>query len=374
MAFPNGHSWPAVFEQLLHLMENNDRLESMALTDTPLERSLLGLYEAADLAQLREQLSRHLVDRGFWGVTEHINCLRVTKSYRDPGKYIWDDLSNHVGDRRSDLIDALFSACLSQGIEEENRRLRWVAAQKRPYFAFSRGAVSFKVHREIYQAVRDFGLRATNTLVVPLPDGGAGRHRLWAHSETGATRRNAQEAAGLMMAYNHMRQLLPTEETHSGRHPTTTGHTAPVGPGRDPMHGPVPASRTSALVLAEGYPTRKEAVRAYIEDHLHNPELGGDQLCRVFAMSRRTIYRMFADEGGVARYLTERRLARAFDELNAASPSRGLIYDVAERHGFVDQNHFSRLFRKRFHIAPSDAVSLRPAHLAPASPRSRSTA
>ncbi len=338
-----------------------------------LSRSLQDLYEVADLAQLRGRLSRNLVDRGFWCVTEHVNCLQVTEAYANSRKFIWDNLTDHVGSRRSDLIDALFAAFLSQGIEEENSRLRLLATQKRPYLMFSSVAAKFKAHHEVGKALEDFGLRSPDVLVVPLPDGGAGRHRLVACSESRGSLRNAKEAVALMMAYNHMRQMISPEGPHSGLHPTGTENVATAGAERDPIPVAGVPSQTSKLVLAQGYPTREWAVRAHIEVHLDDPALGVDQLCRTFAMSRRTVYRMFAGDGGVTSYLTERRLARAFSELSAASPSRGLIYAVAERHGFVDQNHFSRLFRKRFQIAPSDAIGLGSAHREPLTRDSGST-
>ena len=333
----------------------------VAVTDDDVGRHLQDLYEAADLTQLRQRLVRHVAELGFWGVGEYVNCLQVTRTYASPRKFIWDNLSDHVGSRRLDLIDAVFSAALSQGIAEENRRLRWLASQKRPYLLFSSETAQFKFYREFRKTLDDFRLRSPNTLVVPVPDGGAGLRRLWAFCETSGSLRNAHEAACLMMAYNHLRQLLSTRGTDVGSRQTTSGNGATDWLGRDPMHASAVPSEPSKLLLAQGCPTRKQAVRAYIEDHLNDPELGVDRLCRALAMSRRTVYRMFADDGGVTSYLTERRLARAFSELSAASPSRGLICAVAERHGFVDQNHFSRLFRKRFQIAPSDAIGLRSA-------------
>ncbi len=328
------------------------------MTGIGLSRSLQDLYEAADLALLRERLVRHVAELGFRCAGEFANCLQVTATYANPRKFIWDTLSDHVGSRRANLLEALFSAALSQGIEEENRRLRWMAAQKRPYLVLSSEAAQFKGNLEIYSVVRDFGLHAANILVVPLPDGGVSRLRLWAFPDTASAERNAQQAVTLMMVYNHMRQLLPAERTDFASRETASDDMAPTAARRDPMDVPPPTANASDLALAHAYRTREAAVRAYIEDHLNDPELGVDQLCRVFAMSRRTVYRMFAGDGGVARYLTERRLARAFGELSAASPSRGLIYAVAERNGFVDQNHFSRLFRNRYHIAPSEAVGL----------------
>ncbi len=335
------------------------------MTDSDVTHHLQDLYEAANLTHLRERLARHVAELGFWGVGEYVNCLQVTETYASPTKFIWDNLSEHVGSRRLDLIDALFSAALSQGTAEENRRLRWLASQKRPYLLFSSETAQFKFYREFRKTLDDFRLRSPNTLVVPVSDGGAGLRRLWAFSETNGSLRNIHEAACLMMAYNHMRQLLSAEGADFGSRPTTSGNAATDGPGQGPMHAAAMPSQTHKPVLTRKSPTREEAVRAHIEDHLNDPELGMAQLCRTFAMSRRTVYRMFAGDGGVARYLTERRLARAFGELSAASPSRGLISAVAERHGFVDQNHFSRLFRRKFQIAPSDAIGLGSANREP---------
>ncbi len=328
----------------------------MALAN--LERTLPDLYLAVDLAQLRQQLSRHLMDLGFWWITEHLNCLQVTDDYTNQGKYIWDNLSDHLGDRRSDLIDAIYAAFLSQGVEEQNSRLRWLARQTRPYLAFSDKVAGVRVHREFCKTLGDFGYRGPNTLVVPLPDGGAGRHRLWACAEDDSALRNSQQAVTLMIAYNHMKQLMEAGAFGCAGKPAMIGDTAPDGTQRDAMHRPVPARRTSALAQVRKSATRAHAVRAYIKDHLDDPELGVDQLCRTFAISRRTIYRMFAADGGIARHITERRLSRAFGELRVSSPSRGLINAVAMSCGFDDLARFCRLFRERFAFTPSDAVGL----------------
>ena len=187
---------------------------------------------------------------------------------------------------------------------------------------------------------------------------GVGRRRHWAGAQGASVLETGQRAANAMMAYSHLRQLLSVEGTGSGLRSAMTGETVGAGPGRDPMKDPVQTPRTSRSLARHEQRSRAQAVRAYIQVHLHDPDLGVDQLCRRFAMSRRTLYRMFADDGGVARYVTERRLARAFDALRAASPSRGLIKAVALTLGFADQQQFRRLFRKRYAMAPSDAVGL----------------
>lgn len=105
---------------------------------------------------------------------------------------------------------------------------------------------------------------------------------------------------------------------------------------------------------ADFHATRRQAMRRYLEEHLADPELGVEKLCAVFFVSRATVYRDFAEEGGVARFVTRRRLERAYQELAAGAPERGRVHRVAERWGFTSQYHFSRLFRQQFDVAPSD--------------------
>lgn len=103
---------------------------------------------------------------------------------------------------------------------------------------------------------------------------------------------------------------------------------------------------------------RRADMRSYIERHLENPDLSVEQLCRAFRASVPTVYRDFADTGGVARYIAARRLDRAFRELLSASPLRGEVQAIASRCGFDDPGHFSRLFRQRFGVPPSTVLSL----------------
>ncbi len=206
-----------------------------------------------------------------------------------------------------------------------------------------------------------------------LPNGGLGRRCHWVSAESTSVLENGQRAANVMIAYSHLRQLLSVEGAGPARRSAMTGETAGAGPGRDPMKDPVPTPGTYRSLARHEQGSRVQAVRTYIEVHLHDPDLGVDRLCRRFTISRRTLYRMFAENGGFARYVTERRLARAFDALRAASPSRGLIKAVALTLGFSDQQQFRRLFRQRFAMAPSDAIGLGKADPAPAPPADSSS-
>ncbi|MCR9137585.1 MAG: AraC family transcriptional regulator [Alphaproteobacteria bacterium] len=102
---------------------------------------------------------------------------------------------------------------------------------------------------------------------------------------------------------------------------------------------------------------RRIAMRSYLDRRLSSPDLGVDDLLRIFGVSRPTIYRDFADVGGVAGYINDRRLDRAFYQLASASPAQGRIKEIANRLGFNEPAHFSRLFRQRFGITPGEALA-----------------
>ena len=102
---------------------------------------------------------------------------------------------------------------------------------------------------------------------------------------------------------------------------------------------------------------RRQAMRRFLEQHLAERELGIEKLCAAVFVSRATVYRDFAEEGGVARFVTRCRLERAFHDLATGVAERGRVRRVAERWGFASQYHFSRLFRQQFHVAPSEVVA-----------------
>jgi AraC-like DNA-binding protein len=101
---------------------------------------------------------------------------------------------------------------------------------------------------------------------------------------------------------------------------------------------------------------RVSAFKRYIDQQLADANLTMDSLLREFGASRATIYRDFAEDGGLQHYILERRLQRAYRLLAEASPNRGHVQDVASRCGFTSLAHFSRRFRAGFGVAPSDVL------------------
>ncbi len=88
-----------------------------------------------------------------------------------------------------------------------------------------------------------------------------------------------------------------------------------------------------------------------------DPTLGPDHLQRAFSYSRSAIYRLFEQHGGVAAFIRSERLRRCHgDLLRSSSPHA--VSAIAARYGFYDGSHFSRIFRRRYGIAPSQLTSV----------------
>ena len=85
-------------------------------------------------------------------------------------------------------------------------------------------------------------------------------------------------------------------------------------------------------------------------------DVGIDQLCGHFHVSRSTVYRLFEPLGGVRQFINGARLQRCYDELREADPRGVKIADIAASWGFADSSSFSRRFRGRFGVSPSDVI------------------
>ncbi|KQQ26401.1 hypothetical protein ASF53_20920 [Methylobacterium sp. Leaf123] len=97
------------------------------------------------------------------------------------------------------------------------------------------------------------------------------------------------------------------------------------------------------------------AIRQYIERELGSAALDAETLSAHFGLSRATLYRQFTSEGGVQRFIRERRLLRAMKLLTqTGSTGRPRISAVAYATGFSDEKTFSRAFKRRFGFLPRE--------------------
>jgi AraC-like DNA-binding protein len=93
-----------------------------------------------------------------------------------------------------------------------------------------------------------------------------------------------------------------------------------------------------------------------IERRLLDPTLTPHEIAAATGASRSTLYRAFADYGGVQRRVQALRLDRARDVLRRRTGRHPTISEVAYQHGFASEAHFSRAFRGRFGHSPSEAA------------------
>ncbi len=101
-------------------------------------------------------------------------------------------------------------------------------------------------------------------------------------------------------------------------------------------------------------PLYRAAIR-YIHAHMGNVRLDADRVARALGCSRATLYRAFAaHDAAVSETISEMRLLRARDLLLHA-PLSASISDIAVQCGLLDTANFSRRFRRRFGLSPSEA-------------------
>jgi len=106
-----------------------------------------------------------------------------------------------------------------------------------------------------------------------------------------------------------------------------------------------------ALAKPKGAVSLRRTILAFIDENLDNIELGPEQLCRKFGISRTWLYKIFSAEGGVKRVIRDRRLDAAFRDLCNNPDTR--IIDVAYRRAFSSERQFQRAFLAQFGVSPS---------------------
>ena len=97
-----------------------------------------------------------------------------------------------------------------------------------------------------------------------------------------------------------------------------------------------------------------ERARQVVRQNIALPGFGPTQLCRLLAVSRSKLYRLFEPSGGVAAFIQRERLQLAMTRLSDQTEMRSVNVIAAEV-GFADHSTFSRAFRREFGLSPSEA-------------------
>lgn len=91
-------------------------------------------------------------------------------------------------------------------------------------------------------------------------------------------------------------------------------------------------------------------ITQYVDAHLHIQKLDAAQVAAQFGISLRKLHYLFEARGGFANYVQKRRLERCRDMLSKAEFAHLSLARIAEYHGFVHMETFSRAFRRQFGI------------------------
>ena len=112
----------------------------------------------------------------------------------------------------------------------------------------------------------------------------------------------------------------------------------------------LPAS-ARALPAEAGDALRRRRADAFIAEHLSDPNLDADAIAAAIGISRSVLYRIFNVDGGVRRYIQQRRLNGLRRALLDPGEGRRLS-SLAHAYGFTTQSHFSRSFATAFGLPP----------------------
>lgn len=99
-----------------------------------------------------------------------------------------------------------------------------------------------------------------------------------------------------------------------------------------------------------------QAALAVIERECSDPGLTPDRIALAVGCSRATLYRLFAHQDqGVAERMWQARLERARRQICSGAGLGLSVGEIAVLSGFTDLSSFSRMFRRRYGMAPQEA-------------------
>lgn len=119
-----------------------------------------------------------------------------------------------------------------------------------------------------------------------------------------------------------------------------------------------PMRHAAAAVRAGAAASLRDVAARVVRARLTEPDLDPERLCRLTGASRATLFRAFAVDGGIWRFIRTERLRLAARLLREGPDD--LVGTVAMRCGFSDHAMFSRQFRQTFGMSPTEARATDP--------------
>jgi AraC-like DNA-binding protein len=109
---------------------------------------------------------------------------------------------------------------------------------------------------------------------------------------------------------------------------------------------------------ADHVKSRRKVALDYIDAHLGDPQLGPDGIAAAAHVSRASLYRLLAAEGGIRAVLLTRRLDEALRLMLADNNDERSLAGIAKSCGLGGASQLSRAFRARFGVPPRQYLAL----------------
>lgn len=119
------------------------------------------------------------------------------------------------------------------------------------------------------------------------------------------------------------------------------------------------AIQSDERVLASGNSTVRTAhlarIEAFVRRHIDDPDLGPETVAAGCGISLRYLHELLRDTNQtLGQWIRDTRLQAAMEDLQNPADRRA-IGEIAYARGFADQAQFSRAFRARFGLTPTEA-------------------
>lgn len=122
------------------------------------------------------------------------------------------------------------------------------------------------------------------------------------------------------------------------------------------------ASKTPRTTVRESMRSR---LVDYVRHNLRDPGLSVEQVATKFGISKRYVHKLFnADGATMSQFLWQERLERCRAALGDEDMAGRSITEIAFLWGFNNSAHFSKMFRNRYGMSPTQFRN----HMAPSSP------